>query len=302
MGQVGGRDTPFDVGSGEKLRKDVEAFREGFGKPAGGYPLLLRNSPMGEQPSAGAGQKAVHFPASAVCRRATQTMSLHHRSPHARERAVDASAVSHPLMMRFLLLLCLALGLLAAAPALRAATVIPPEFSELSARPDYIVRARVVHVEPELRLTQGRELIFTRITLEVLEVIAGQPPQPLVLTMLGGRIDDAELTVHGVPTFSVGDEDILFIKDNGKNFHPLYGVMHGRYPVKRDKLTGREYITRSNGVPMADVAEVSLPMSDGSAAALQRQRRSPADALTPAQFASQVRQTRQAAEGRQHAK
>lgn len=201
-----------------------------------------------------------------------------------------------------LLALCLALGVLAASPLLRATTVVPPQFAELSARADYVVRARVTNVASELRpRAQGRDLIQTRVTLEVIEVIAGQPPQPLVLTLLGGRVGDQEMIVHGVPTFQVGDEDILFVKDNGKNFHPLYAVMHGRYPVKRDKTTGREYVTRSNGVPLADTAEVALPMSDGGAATLQRQRRASADALTPAQFAQQIRQTRQSPEGRQYA-
>jgi hypothetical protein len=90
----------------------------------------------------------------------------------------------------------------------------------------------------------------------------------------------------------VGDEDILFIRGNGRNFHPLFAMMHGRYPVKRDKATGREFIARSNGVPMEDVAEVATPMTDAGAAQLQQRARKAADALSPSEFAELIRVTR----------
>lgn len=185
-----------------------------------------------------------------------------------------------------------ALGALAV--PLVATTVEPPDFAELVRGSDFVVRARVKSVEPEARRQQGRALIFTRVTVEVLEVIAGEPPAPLVLTLLGGRLGEDELVVEGVPTFAVGDEDILFVQGNGVNFHPLYAVMHGRYPVKHDAATGRAYVTRNDGVPLADVAEVALPLGEtgAPAARLQRRLRAPADALTPAEFAQHIRQVR----------
>lgn len=207
--------------------------------------------------------------------------------------------------MRFVVtVFVLWLGLAWIAPGLHATTVVPPEFPELVSASDYIVRGRVTNIAYETRPHRGRAVIHTRVTLEVLEVVAGNPPQMVVLTMLGGRTADGEMRVAGVPTFAVGDEDILFVKDNGKNFHPLHGIMHGRYPVKRDKATGREYVTRSNGVPLTDVAEVTLPMSDGPATALQRRLRLASEALSVEQFVTAVRQTRAAKnpEGRRHAK
>lgn len=182
----------------------------------------------------------------------------------------------------------------ALASPLFATTVVPPDFAELVRGSDFVVRARVKSVESEARRQQGRALIFTRVTVEVLETIAGEPPTPLVLTLLGGRVGEDELVVEGAPTFAVGDEDILFVQGNGVNFHPLYAVMHGRYPVKHDAATGRDYVTRNDGVPLADVAEVALPLGDAAAPAarLQRRFRSPAEALSPAEFAQRIRQTR----------
>lgn len=196
-------------------------------------------------------------------------------------------------MRKFASLFGLLLGL-ATAPAGFATTVIAPEFPELVNGSDYIVRARIKSLTYETKSRAGRELIFTNLEVEVLEVIAGTPPSPLVLTMLGGKMGDLELTVDGAPKFAVGDEDILFVSGNGRNFHPLHGVMHGRYPVRKDRLSGREYMTRNNGVTLADVAEVALPLVAGKSAEVQQRLRRVEDALTPDEFARQIKATRAA--------
>lgn len=190
----------------------------------------------------------------------------------------------------------LALLLLPVLPSgrLAATTVIPPQFEEMAAGSDYVVRGRVKAMDCRTEMRNGRELIFTRIEIEVLEVIAGTPPQPLVLSMLGGRSGDRELVVAGTPRFTVGDEEILFVQGNGRNFYPLYAVMYGKYPVRRDKATGREYVTRSNGVPLRDPAEVAMPLAEGTAAEIQRRMSRPDEALGPAEFTRLIRKQREA--------
>ena len=173
-----------------------------------------------------------------------------------------------------------------AAPA---TTVVPPTFAQLVNESDYIVRAVVKSVTSEWRENNGHRHIYTFVELDVREVIAGSPPQPLVLQMLGGKVGDEALTVSGAPKFNIGDEDVLFIQGNGQNISPLFAIMHGRYPVMREKENGREYITRSNKVPLQDTAEVALPMTEGSAAAMQLRMKNAAQALTPAQFTQRVK-------------
>lgn len=197
-------------------------------------------------------------------------------------------------LRRARLVLMLALIWVGSGVPLPATTVVPPDFSELVNGADYVVRGRVKALSYESRMRGERELIFTKIEIEVLEVVAGMPPQPLVLVMLGGRSGDRELVVAGVPQFKVGDEDIFFVQGNGRNFYPLYAVMHGKYPVRRDQTTGREYVTRSNGVPLTDVAQVALPMSAGPAAELQRRMSRTTDALSPAEFSRLIRKEREA--------
>lgn len=179
--------------------------------------------------------------------------------------------------------------LLLGAVSLPATTVVPPEFSQLVNESDYIVRATVKSVASEWRGQPGQGSIFTYVELEVREVIAGTPPQPLVLEMLGGKVGDQEMTVQGAPKFEVGQEDILFIQGNGRNVSPLFALMHGRYPVKKEPGSGREYVTRSNHVPLQDTAEVALPMPEGAAAEMQRRMKNPAQAMTPAQLVQRIK-------------
>lgn len=172
----------------------------------------------------------------------------------------------------------------------RATSVVAPEFDSLVSQADYIVRAEVKTVASEWQEVNGRRVIITRVTLDVKETIAGTPPSPLVLEMLGGRVGEDELVVGGAPKFLVGDEDVLFIRNNGRAFSPLVGVMHGRYPVLRDQKTGRAAMLRSNGVPLYDQGEVSLPLSELSDAPRQNLRATPP--LTTAEFITRIRQSR----------
>ncbi len=183
------------------------------------------------------------------------------------------------------LLACLALAPL----GLRATTVVPPDFDLLVNESDYIVRAVVESVRAERRSGPQGDMIWTLVGLRVTETVAGNPPARLELAMAGGELDGERLVLVGAPTFRVGDEDFLFIRDNGRVVYPLFAMMYGRYPVLRDAATGAEYVARSNRVPLQDVAEVALPLAEGPAATLLRRGVRPGDALSPAAFAARVR-------------
>lgn len=170
-----------------------------------------------------------------------------------------------------------------------ATTVIPPDFDQLVNESDYVVRSIVKSVTCEYRDGPNGRVIMSKVELEVKEVIAGTPPSPLVLEMLGGRIGKEFMRIDGAPRFKVGDEDILFVSGNGHTAYPLFALMHGRYPVMRDAETKREYVARSNHVPLENADEVAMPMEEDAAAGAVRRSRSPASALTPAQFIQRVR-------------
>jgi hypothetical protein len=190
--------------------------------------------------------------------------------------------------MRYTHLASLGFGLLLAiqpAPA-RATSVQAPEFTALVEQADYVVRAVVKSARSEWRETGGHRYIATKVTLEVREVIKGTPPLPLVLDFLGGRVGDDELIVEGVPRLTVGEEDILFVRGNGRAFYPLVGVMHGFYPIYRDQKSGQDYVARSNGMPLYHERDVSLPLMELSATKATDAQAKP---MTAAAFASRIR-------------
>jgi hypothetical protein len=175
---------------------------------------------------------------------------------------------------------------LAAVP-LHGTTVVPPAFDQLVGQSDYIVRAVVKSITPEMQYAGANRRIITKVELEVLEVLAGNPPSPLVLIMPGGKIGDEEMLVDGVPKYTVGEENIFFVKGNGRQFCPLVAMMHGSYAVKRDASTGSRYMTRSNGEPLYAEGDVAKPMTSIPAARAQHPKDQP---LSPESFAGRIRQ------------
>jgi hypothetical protein len=173
-----------------------------------------------------------------------------------------------------------------------ATTVIPPEFDQLVNRSDYVVRAKVINSEPELRISGERRRIFTKVEIEVLEVIAGAPPQNIVLEFLGGRIGDEELKVGGMPRLQVGTESILFIKDNGRVLCPIYAMNHGHYPIEKEPETKRRYISRSDKVPLESVAEVAQELTKGDEMDAPQLRQKRSRAFTPDEFSREIRAIR----------
>ena len=180
-----------------------------------------------------------------------------------------------------------------------ATSVVPPAFSELVNESSYIVRAVVKSVNPEERSNaKGARLIYSRVELDVKEVVAGRPPSPLVLEVLGGRIGDRELAIAGAPKFIVGEESVLFVQNNGHQVYPLVRMMHGMYRIRKESSRGVEQMTRSDGTPLREVSEVSRPLREQPVAAAVA---APAGAaLSPDDFIRKIRAAVTKPELREH--
>ena len=159
-----------------------------------------------------------------------------------------------------------------------------PEFDSLVNQADYIVRGTVTAITSEWRSDAHGQHIITKVKFDVSEVIKGIPPSPLVLVMLGGRIGNYQMVVEGTPNFIVGEESILFVHGNGRQFFPLVAIMYGMYPVSLDTASGQRFVHRSNGSPLYDVKDVSLPMTAANALG-----KGAARPLTSAEFTGKIR-------------
>jgi len=167
-----------------------------------------------------------------------------------------------------------------------ATSVVPPDFDSLVIQSDFIVRAVVRSVDAEWRNDGPNRTIITKVELNVSEVIKGTPPVPLVLELLGGIIGAEEMLVEGAPKFHVGDENVLFVQGNGRQYVPLVGIMYGKYPVVHDGSLGADIILRSNGMALYDVRDVDQPMTETKPATAAGAR-----PLTASEFSGKIRAT-----------
>ena len=199
-----------------------------------------------------------------------------------------------PFPFTFPLTLPLSLALLLAlllAPAARATSVLAPTVPELVAESDTIVRGTVTAVRAEeFNSPQGRG-VHTFVTLRVERTLKGTPGDTVTLRLLGGTVGPRTLRVVGLPTFAVGQRQLVFFAHNGQTLCPLIGAGHGRYHIVTDPATLRDYIARDNTVPLASLDEIPLPLAGPAVAAVTARVKSASAALTLAAFETQITAT-----------
>lgn len=157
-------------------------------------------------------------------------------------------------ILRFLLLsACFALAL----PASRATTVIPPTFDQLVNQAQVIFQGTVTDLRPQWMGEGAERHIVTFVTFKIDDAIKGAVNESYTIRMFGGTLDGQTIEVTDAPIFKVGDRDIVFVENNGSQFIPLVGIMHGRFRIQTD-AGGQEMIAKDNGAALSDPAKLGL--------------------------------------------
>ena len=165
----------------------------------------------------------------------------------------------------YLLLLA---GLTVSVRTAQATTVIPPTFDELVAQAEVIFQGDVTDVKSQWVGEGAQRHIVSYVTFKVEDALKGTPGQSYTIRMLGGTVDGETMGVSDAPKFKVGDKDILFVQNNGSQFVPLVGIMHGRFHVKRDQA-GQEVVSNNEDEPVKNVARLGrVEAADGPEANL----------------------------------
>jgi hypothetical protein len=167
-------------------------------------------------------------------------------------------------MKKLNFLLCVA-GLLAGAASLSATTVIPPSFDQLVNQAQEIFRGTVTKVSSEWTGEGADRHIVSYITFKVKDSIKGSTGESFTMRTFGGTVDGETMAIGDGPVFNVGDEDFLFVENNGTQVVPLVGIMYGRFHVRKDN-TGRESITTNEERPVRDVAALDRPEIESASA------------------------------------
>jgi len=136
-----------------------------------------------------------------------------------------------------------------------ATTVIPPNFDELVSRAQVIFEGEVTGLQSQWIGEGAEHRIVTFVTFKVVDALKGNPGENYSIRMLGGTVDGRTMEVTDAPKFKVGDHDVLFVENNGRQFIPLVGIQHGRFRVQKDQA-GRDTLLTGEGQPLADVNQL----------------------------------------------
>ena len=159
-----------------------------------------------------------------------------------------------------------------------ATTVIPPMFEELVDQAQIIFQGSVSDVKSQWVGEGGDRHIVTYVTFKVEDALKGNPGERYTIRQLGGTVDGETMGVSDAPKFKVGDRDILFVQNNGSQFVPLVGIMHGRFRIRID-ASGAESLVTNAGEPVRNLAGLGKDQ-----AGLPNQPE-----LNPAQFKAAIR-------------
>jgi len=161
--------------------------------------------------------------------------------------------------------LFLLLTALMGAGALHATTVIPPTFDELVNQAQVIFQGVVTDVRSQWVGEGAQRSIVSYVTFKVEDAMKGNPGSSYTMRMLGGTVGDQTMEVTDSPKFKVGNRDILFVENNGSQFVPLVGIMHGRFRVEREQASGREVVMSNEGEPLSNVSQLGKDRQAASA-------------------------------------
>jgi len=134
------------------------------------------------------------------------------------------------------------------------------EMEDLTEISDLIVQARVVSVESAWN--EARTGIRTRVMLDVERVLLGSlEGEKLSIELPGGPAPGGNLrqVIPGIPQFSVGEEAVIFLRNDPNLVCPVTGWIQGKFKVMTDPATGgkrvedrlgksRRYFERKGGI------------------------------------------------------
>jgi len=157
------------------------------------------------------------------------------------------------------LVLLLVLVTIIASTTAKAAVVSPPSFEALVAAAGDIFLGQVTGRISRVDIRGAKRLIVTDVTFRVDEVVKGEPRRLATLTFLGGSVGDVRMEVPGMPTFMVGDRDVVFVKRGRPTSMPIVGLFHGRFHVVTGPGGSGEYVANAARQPLSTAADYAHP-------------------------------------------
>lgn len=127
---------------------------------------------------------------------------------------------------RVLLTCALLLGLSAGAT-----TMLRTDVAELTYAADAVVQGTVRRVES--RWSGDHRRIITDVEIQVTEALKGEPGSTVIVTQPGGHVDGIGQVVHGLASFTPGEEVVVFLERRGKDAFQVSAMSQGKFRVQR---------------------------------------------------------------------
>jgi hypothetical protein len=122
-----------------------------------------------------------------------------------------------------------------AGPAARATTVAPVAFTEMVSDSQIIVHGSVIDVRA--RAAGGRGTIETVVTVAVATPLKGDTASAVMFRVPGGQVGRYRRVMVGAPTFTPGEEVVLFLSGHAPAMPMPFGLHQGVYRVTRSAGT-----------------------------------------------------------------
>jgi hypothetical protein len=127
---------------------------------------------------------------------------------------------------RVLLTVALLLGLSAGAT-----TMLRTDVAELTSTADAVVQGTVRRVES--RWSGDHRRIVTDVEIQVTEALKGEPGSTVIVTQPGGHVGDIGQVVHGLASFTPGEEVVVFLERRGPDAFQVSAMAQGKFRVQR---------------------------------------------------------------------
>lgn len=112
-----------------------------------------------------------------------------------------------------------------------ATVIVPADFNEMVAGAQLVVHGRVVDVRSQM--VGDRRTIESVVTVAVDEAIKGAPGSTVVVRVPGGLVGRYQRVMVGAPSFTPGEEVILFLTGRPPSIPMPFGLSQGVYRVSR---------------------------------------------------------------------
>lgn len=131
--------------------------------------------------------------------------------------------------------------------------------AEMAARATAVVHGTVTQVAASWDETHTR--IYTHVNIDVISYLSGQGPREVRIRQAGGQVGDTELRVVGQPSFSVGEQVVVFLEPDGSDEPNQWVVMclaAGKFRVTTDETTGELVLSRD----LREVRRITVGATD----------------------------------------